>query len=427
MIRVIKRDGRIVKYNQDKIAEAVMKAMKSVGEVNKDIANRVATDVTQCFKDRKEVSVEEIQDKVEDALIVLGNTKLAKEYILYREERAKARELRESVGIEYDSLKFGVNALTLLSSRYLKTKDGKKETPNQLFKRVARATAKVEKLYGNNPDYWYRAFYNLMSNKYFMPSTPILANAGNSNGLCWFACFAFDIEDTMESILQTAKECGIVQQMGGGVGLYLSNIRPEGDAVKSTEGIASGPVSFMRVFDTISDVTKQGGCVGAGSLIRTQNGIIPIGNLLNSVVNRENATSHSVMTRSGMSPAYLAKNNGFSEVISITSELGNTITVTGNHLVAFVNDDGYIDFKPANTVSVGDWVVSVVGGHLGTEQKVIPVERDKNELDVSYPEYLNENLSEFIGLYMADGCHDHSRMIISCNTNDEQEIGRAHV
>jgi adenosylcobalamin-dependent ribonucleoside-diphosphate reductase len=190
-MHVIKRDGRIVKYDQDKIVKAIIKAMTAVGEVDNNLAIKIAEAVTDDFNGNKEVSVEEIQDKVEDNLIKLASSKLAKAYILYRAERAQVRDFKQAIGVE-DDLKLGVNALSLLEKRYLKKIDGKKETPSQMFRRVAKAISAAEKAYGGNPDYWAKAFYNLMANKYFLPSTPVLANAGNTDDLCLFACMSGD-------------------------------------------------------------------------------------------------------------------------------------------------------------------------------------------------------------------------------------------
>lgn len=264
-IRIVKRDGRIVKYNEDKILNAVLKAMRSVDEVDSVVAEDIAKRVTSTINGSKEISVEEIQDKVEDHLIRMASPKLAKAYILYRAERSQVRDFRQAIGVE-DDLKFGVNALSLLEKRYLKRVDGKKETPSQMFRRVSRAVSSAEKAYGNNPDYWSKTFYNLMANRYFLPSTPVLANAGNAEGLCLFACFGFTIDDSMENILQVAKDSGMVQKAGGGVGLNLSKLRPKDDSVRTTSGVASGPISFMRIFDVISEVTKQGGIRRGGNL-----------------------------------------------------------------------------------------------------------------------------------------------------------------
>jgi anaerobic ribonucleoside-triphosphate reductase len=115
-MHVIKRDGRIVKYDQDKIVKAIIKAMTAVGEVDNNLAIKIAEAVTDDFNGNKEVSVEEIQDKVEDNLIKLASSKLAKAYILYRAERAQVRDFKQAIGVE-DDLKLGVNALSLLEKR----------------------------------------------------------------------------------------------------------------------------------------------------------------------------------------------------------------------------------------------------------------------------------------------------------------------
>ncbi len=263
--RVIKRDGRIVKFNKEKIVGAVSRAMEAIGVVDNGLACNIA-DKVAIVCTTSEVSVEDIQDKVEDALIEHKDTKLAKAYILYRAKRAEVRGFRDYLGIDDDDIKLGINALSLLEKRYLKKHDDKKETPSQMFRRVARAVSAAEKQWGNSPEYYTKVFYNLMANQIFLPNTPCLANAGNKDLNNLFACYAFEIGDSMEEILQAAYNTGMVQKTGGGVGLHLSKLRPSGDFVKSTEGIASGPVTFMQIFDTISEVIKQGGIRRGGNL-----------------------------------------------------------------------------------------------------------------------------------------------------------------
>jgi len=110
-----------------------------------------------------------------------------------------------------------------------------------------------DKYYAN-----YLKYYNLMIEKKFLPNSPTLFNAGARLGQL-SACFVLDINDDIESIMDTAKDAAIIFKSGGGVGVNFSKLRPEGDIVFSTRGVASGPVSFMRIIDTVTDVIKQGG------------------------------------------------------------------------------------------------------------------------------------------------------------------------
>jgi len=263
--RVIKRDGRIVKFNPDKISAAIIRAMESVDMVDNALAEDITNNIIVNLGEASEVGVEEIQDLVEDALIGFAEPRLAKAYILYRAKRGETREIRELLDIEGNHIKFNPNALVLLNERYLKVLEGRKESPVHMFKRVADCVASVESRYGENPSKWSHTFYKLLSDRIFLPNTPTLSNAGMSNYLQ--ACFLLPVEDSMKSILKAVYDSGILMQAGGGIGLVFSHLRPEGDKVGEMGGISSGPLSFMRIFDVTADVTKQGsirrgGCMG---------------------------------------------------------------------------------------------------------------------------------------------------------------------
>ena len=151
-----------------------------------------------------------------------------------------------------DKLELSVNATGVLKKRYL-LKDDKGnliETPEGMFRRIAKAVA-----YDAEQE---AEFYNIMSNLEFLPNTPTLMNAGTELGQL-SACFVIPVEDSLTSIFDAVKDMALIQQSGGGAGFSFSRLRPSGDSVKSTKGVASGPVSFMRVFDVTTDVIKQGG------------------------------------------------------------------------------------------------------------------------------------------------------------------------
>ncbi|MBI4439210.1 adenosylcobalamin-dependent ribonucleoside-diphosphate reductase [Candidatus Woesearchaeota archaeon] len=337
---VKKRDGTTVKFEKEKITNAIFKAVKAVGGKDKktasSLADQVVMELEKTLKPGLLPTVEEVQDTVEKVLIENGHAKTAKAYILYRQKRSELRNekasLLEKQEIDEVDKRFDVNALRVLKARYLrKDEKGKlRETPKELFTRVAVHTALPDLIFDTmvfdksasqkkheepkpfSPEEWegkinigkyslnryhleglkrmherisqegkaktsfpafiesirqgrldryektIDKFYSLMVERKFMPNTPAVANFGNPLGM-GSACFVLGIEDSMDSIMDTLKHTAIIHKSGGGTGFNFSKLRPEGDYVSSTSGVASGPMSFMRMFDTMTEVVKQGG------------------------------------------------------------------------------------------------------------------------------------------------------------------------
>ncbi len=154
---------------------------------------------------------------------------------------------------------FSANALRILKTRYfLKNEKGElvDKTPADLFLRVARAVAAAERT-ARDREIWAKRFFDLMMARDFLPNSPTLTGAGRD--MCLSACFVLPIEDSMESIFDTVKNAALVHKEGGGTGFDFSRLRSKGSFVQKTQGVASGPVSFLKVIDAATEAVKQGG------------------------------------------------------------------------------------------------------------------------------------------------------------------------
>ncbi len=153
------------------------------------------------------------------------------------------------------------NARKILEDRYLfRDANGRvKETPDEMLHRVARTVAEAEKNYRDgDASKWEATFFRMMDSCEFLPNSPTLMNAGSPLGQL-SACFVLPVPDSLEGIFHAVRDMALVQQTGGGTGFSFSSLRPSDDIVSTTGGYASGPVSFMRVFDSATESIKQGG------------------------------------------------------------------------------------------------------------------------------------------------------------------------
>jgi ribonucleoside-diphosphate reductase alpha chain len=154
---------------------------------------------------------------------------------------------------------FTENALKILKARYLMRNEKGEfldKEPADLFWRVAHYIASAEKT-KKEKERWAKKFFDVMIARDFLPNSPTLTGAGRD--MCLSACFVLPIEDSLESIFETVKDAALVHKEGGGTGFDFSQLRPKGSFVRKTQGIASGPVSFLRVIDSATEAVKQGG------------------------------------------------------------------------------------------------------------------------------------------------------------------------
>lgn len=165
---------------------------------------------------------------------------------------------------------FSENALRMMKKRYLvKREDGTQETPGEMIHRIAHAVASAEKNYNTPKDkilYWEREFFDIIANKEFTPAGRTITNAGAPSPVV-ANCIVLPIEDSMEGIFKTLKDAALLQKAGSGLGFSFGRLRPAGTYVKASAGMASGPVSFLQVYNQAFGVIKQQGRHGANMAI----------------------------------------------------------------------------------------------------------------------------------------------------------------
>ena len=271
--RIKKRDGQIADFDQNKITAAIWKAAESVGGTDKELANQISNQITAVlevfFKDKENLpTVEQIQDLVEKILIEGGHAKTAKAYILYRAEHKNQRNAQENIlNGATTKLPFSENALRILAARYLQRDENGEinESPEDMFNRVSLAIAKVEEKYGKNSkeiSELEAKFKEMLYNFEFIPAGRTIANAGGKTRLV-SNCIVIHFEDSMDGIFKTLHDAALLQQAGSGLGFAWHLLRPAGKLTNKTQGVASGPVSFLRAYNESFGVIKQQGRHGA--------------------------------------------------------------------------------------------------------------------------------------------------------------------
>jgi ribonucleoside-diphosphate reductase alpha chain len=264
-LTVVKRNGNKEEFKLEKI-------LNKLGFIPDKVMDGITNDVMQIAKDNI-IDSRTIADVVERNLIENSLEypellDLAKRFVLsriYNHVYGKGKWK----DFDQKDLLLSYNALKVLEARYL-LKDPNTlryiETPQMMFRRVAKFLSNIERLYNKSEEeirHIEEKFYEKMSELKFLPNTPTLMNSGTRLGIL-SACFVLPVKDSMttqegDGIYDTLRAMALVHQQGGGTGFDFSELRPKGDIVASTAGVASGPVSFMKIFDVSTDVVKQGG------------------------------------------------------------------------------------------------------------------------------------------------------------------------
>jgi ribonucleoside-diphosphate reductase alpha chain len=258
-----RRDGRLVPFDLTRIEVAVARAAREAGHRDLDTPGVLARSVADALarRPRGEVAtVEEIQDLVEAQLVAAGLDDVARAYIIYRQHRAELRAAKALIGVR-DELKLSVAAVTVLGERYLLRDDHGRpaESTGEMMDRVANCVAAAEESYRRGSSArWAERFSAVLRSLEFLPNSPTLMNAGTELGLL-SACFVLPIEDSLRSIFTTLAHSAEIHQAGGGTGYTFTHLRPAGDRVARTGGTASGPMSFLGLFDAAAGVISMGG------------------------------------------------------------------------------------------------------------------------------------------------------------------------
>jgi ribonucleoside-diphosphate reductase alpha chain len=262
-MQVRRRDGRLVAFDPSRIRTAVARAARETGHPDPDLAATVAGVVADALGSdpgATVVDVETIQNVIESQLAALGYEDISRAYIVYRQQRAELRAAKDLLAVR-DELKLSLAAVTVLRERYLlRDENGDpRESTGEMMDRVAGFVALAEDGYRRRSSAeWAERFSAVLRNLEFLPNSPTLMNAGTELGLL-SGCVVLPLQDSLQSIFATLAQTAQIHRAGGGTGYAFGQLRPAGDQLGDSGGSASGPLSFLRLFDTAADIVRMGG------------------------------------------------------------------------------------------------------------------------------------------------------------------------
>ncbi|MDP2641502.1 MAG: adenosylcobalamin-dependent ribonucleoside-diphosphate reductase [Candidatus Yanofskybacteria bacterium] len=317
------------------------------------------------------------------------------------------------------SARFSENALKMMKKRYLIVDEkGNQEAPADMFARVAYALAKVEEKYGKDKEGVRKIaqdFYEIMARKEYTPAGRTMRNAGAETSLV-ANCIVLPIHDSMDSIFGTLRDAALLQQAGSGLGFDLSEMRPAMSPTKKSQGVASGPVSFLRVYDTAFGTIKQQ-CFAKGTRIVTKRGLLPI---------EEVQKGDETFTEKGWKKVTEVFFNGVRDTLKLTLDSGFEVELTPNHKVAVIQN-GAIALKQVKDLTAEDVLLMKLGDNADANrgfQELEQVEISSSRARViRQPEVLDEKLAYFLGLYYSDGNNDSQGIRIAIHDADSEEKG----
>ena len=272
----------------------------------------------------------------------------------------------------------------------------------ETFRRVAKAMASKEK----DSKLWEERFYDIMANKYFCPAGRILAHAGTPHSQL-LNCFVLPFEDdSLEEIMETAKNMAITQKFSGGTGFNYSNLRPSGAHIKGVNGRSCGVLGFMNMMSTVSEVIEQGGCLTEDSLINTEKGMVYFNELVKE--SAEGWHEHNLVVKSkdgdNLSKRYFI--NGLANTIKIETEYGTILNGTLNHKLYVFTKSGFA-WKEFKDIKKGDYLIHKLNQFQGTEQELntnITAEIHHNcIIPEKFPKVIDEEFAFFLGYMGGNG------------------------